>query len=176
MKRPLITALALLAIGAASAGHAATGTVLRNDKLYSQPSAASSVTASVNRGATVTIQQKQGGWLKVSAGKSTGWIRLLSVRAGAGGLGGACVGDVVGMATTKSDPSRVVAVAGLRGLNDEELKQARFNGEELARMEGQAVSVAQARSFASQGGLAAAKVPALPAPQSAQPASSWETQ
>ena len=174
MKRHLIAAFALLAVGAAAAVHASTGTVLRDEKLYSQPSATSSVSASVARGATVTIQQKQGGWLRVTAGKSTGWIRLLSVRAGAGGLGGAGVGDVVGAATTRSDPSRVVAVAGLRGLSDEELKQAKFNGEELARMEAQAVTVAQAKSFAGQVGLAAANVPALPAPRAAQPASSWE--
>lgn len=176
MKRQLIAAFALLAIGAASAAHASTGTVLRDEKLYSQPSATSKVSAAVARGATVTIQQKQGGWLKVSAGKSTGWIRLLSVRAGAGGLGGPGVGDVVGAATTRSDPSRVVAVAGLRGLSDQELKQAKFNGEELARLEGQTVSVAQARSFAGQAGLAAVNVPALPSPRPAQPASSWETQ
>lgn len=176
MKRHLIAAFALLAWGMAAAVHASTGTVLRDEKLYSQPSATSKVNATVARGATVTIQKKQGGWLQVSAGKSTGWIRLLSVRAGAGGLGGAGIGDVVGAATTKSDPSRVVAVAGLRGLNDEELKQAKFNGEELARMEAQAVTTAQARSFAGQVGLAAASVPALPAPQAAQPASSWETQ
>ncbi|MFN3752023.1 MAG: SH3 domain-containing protein [Thiobacillus sp.] len=170
MKRHLITAFALLAWGAAA--YAATGTVLRDEKLYSQPSATSSVTANVARGASVSIQQKQGGWLKVSAGTASGWIRLLSVRVGAGGLGGAGVGDVIGAATTRSDPSRVVAVAGLRGLSDEELKQAKFNGEELARMEALAVTAAQARSFAGQAGLVATRVPALPAP--AQPASSWE--
>lgn len=173
MKRHLITAFALLAWGAAA--HAATGTVLRDEKLYSQPSATASVTANVARGASVSIQQKQGGWLKVSTGASSGWIRLLSVRAGAGGLGGAGVGDVIGAATTRSDPSRVVAVAGLRGLSDEELKQAKFNGEELARMEAQAVTAAQARNFAGQAGLVATRVPALPAPVPAQPASSWET-
>lgn len=174
MKRHFMAALALLAMGVAAAVHASSGTVLRDEKLYSQPSATSSVTASVPRGAAVTIQQKQGGWLRVTAGKSSGWIRLLSVRAGAGGLGGAGVGDVVGVATTRSDPSRVVAVAGLRGLSDEELKQAKFNGEELSRMEEQGVSVAQARSFATQGGLASTNVAALPAPRPAQPASSWE--
>ncbi|MFN3544407.1 MAG: SH3 domain-containing protein [Thiobacillus sp.] len=174
MKHYFMTAFALVTMGMAAAVQASTGTVLRDEKLYSQPNAASSVTASLPRGATVTIQQKQGGWLRVTAGKSTGWIRLLSVRAGAGGLGGPGVGDVVGVATTRSDPSRVVAVAGLRGLNDEELKQAKFNGEELARMEAQAVTAAQARSFAGQAGLVAANVPALPAPRPAQPASSWE--
>jgi hypothetical protein len=83
---------------------------------------------------------------------------------------------VVGAATTQSDPSRVVAVAGLRGLNDEQLKQAKFNADELARMEAQAVSAAQARSFAGQSGLVAANVPALPAPRPAQSSSPWEIQ
>jgi hypothetical protein len=82
---------------------------------------------------------------------------------------------VVGAATTKSDPSRVVAVAGLRGLNDEDLKQAKFNADELARMEAVNVSAAQARSFAGQSGLAAVNVPDLPKPKTAQPSSTWES-
>lgn len=176
MRKPfLISAASLLLLAAASA-QAAQGTVLRDDKLYSQPSATSAVAGNASRGATVNILAKQGGWLKVSTGKSSGWIRLLSVRAGAGGLGGTGVGDVVGAATTKSDPSRVVAVAGLRGLNEEDLKKAKFNGEELARMDGWTATPAQARSFAGQSGLAASNVPALPAPGAAQPkASPWET-
>lgn len=174
MKIALIPA-ALLALCAAASAWAAPGTVLRAEKLYSQPAATSKVTASVTKGAKVDILAKQGGWLKVKAGTSTGWIRLLSVRAGAGGLGGAGVGDVVGAATTKSDPSRVVAVAGLRGLNDEDLKQARFNEEELARMEARTVTAAQARSFAGQSGLAAVSVPDLPKPQAQKPSSTWDS-
>ncbi|MFP5408773.1 MAG: SH3 domain-containing protein, partial [Gammaproteobacteria bacterium] len=154
MKPNLIpTALLLLCTASASAW-AAPGTVLRNEKLYSQPSASASVTANVTKGAPVNILAKQGGWLRVTAGRSTGWIRLLSVRAGVGGLGGAGVGDVVGAATTRSDPSRVVAVAGLRGLTDADLKQAKFNPDELARMEAAGVSVTQARNFAGQARLA----------------------
>lgn len=174
MKIALIPA-ALLALCAAASAWAAPGTVLRAEKLYSQPAATSKVTASVTKGAKVDILAKQGGWLKVKAGTSTGWIRLLSVRAGAGGLGGAGVGDVVGAATTKSDPSRVVAVAGLRGLNDEDLKQARFNEEELARMEARTVTAAQARNFAGQSGLAAVSVPDLPKPQAQKPSSTWDS-
>jgi hypothetical protein len=151
----------------------APGTVLRAEKLYSEPASTSKVTASVAKGASVEILGKQAGWLRVRAGSQSGWIRLLSVRAGAGGLGGAGVGDVVGAATTRSDPTRVVAVAGLRGLDDEDLKQATFNAEELARMEALTVSVAQARSFASQSGLAAVNVPSLPKPQAQQ--STWES-
>ena len=175
MKTFLIPATALALCLATASALAAPGTVLRNDKLYSQPSAASKAAGSVSKGASVNILAKQGGWLRVTSGTSTGWIRLLSVRAGAGGLGGAGLGDVVGVATTRSDPSRVVAVAGLRGLNDEDLKQAKFNGAELAKLNTWQATPAQARSFAAQAGLKTANVAALPAPQPAQSSSPWET-
>ncbi len=150
------------------------GTVLRAEKLYSEPASTSKVTASVAKGASVEILGKQAGWLRVKAGSQSGWIRLLSVRAGSGGLGGVGVGAVVGAATTRSDPTRVVAVAGLRGLNEEDLKQAKFSAEELARMEAWSVSATQARTFASQSGLAAVSVPDLPKPQPQQ-SSKWES-
>ena len=150
------------------------GTVLRAEKLYREPASTSKVTASVAKGARVEILGKQAGWLRVKAGSQSGWIRLLSVRAGSGGLGGAGVGDVVGAATTRSDPTRVVAVAGLRGLNDEDLKQAKFNAEELARLDALSVSATQARAFAGQARLAAVSVPDLPQPQ-AQQSSTWES-
>jgi len=175
MKPFLIPAAALLLCAASASAWAAPGTVLRNEKLYSQPSSGAKVTATVAKGASVDILAKQGGWLRVTAGRSTGWIRLLSVRAGAGGLGGAGIGDVVGAATTRSDPSRVVAVAGLRGLNEEDLKKAEFNAGELARLQAVSVSPAQARSFAGQAGLAAVSVPALPEPKPAESSSSWES-
>ncbi|MDP2056163.1 MAG: SH3 domain-containing protein, partial [Thiobacillus sp.] len=95
MKTFLIPAAALMLCVTAASAWAAPGTVLRNDKLYSQPSASSRVTGSVAKGASVNILAKQGGWLRVTSDKTTGWIRLLSVRAGAGGLGGAGLGDVV---------------------------------------------------------------------------------
>lgn len=165
--------LAVLALSLLSASAlAASGTVLRNDKLYAQPSATSAAAGNVTKGATVNVLSKQGGWLRVSAGKTTGWVRLLSVRVGGGGVGGAGLGDVVGAATTRSDPSRVVAVAGLRGLNDEDLKQAKFDAAELARLDGLTASPAQAANFAAQGGLAAAAVPALPRPGTAGNAAS----
>ena len=163
----------LLCISAASAW-ATPGTVLRNEKLYSQPSSGSAVAASVAKGTSINILSKQGGWLRVTSGRTTGWIRLLSVRAGEGGVGGAGVGDVLGAATTRSDPSRVVAVAGLRGLNDEDLKQAKFNAEELARLNGWQATPSQAQTFASQSGLAAVNVPGLPEPKAAESSSPWE--
>jgi hypothetical protein len=174
MRNNVISATALVLCVSAGPALAAPGTVLRNEKIYSQPSSASAVVGSATKGASVNILSKQGGWLRVTAGKTSGWMRLLSVRAGEGGLGGTGVGDVVGAATTRSDPSRVVAVAGLRGLNDEELKAAKFNAAELAQLDAWVVTVTQAKAFAGQASLVAVKVPALPEPKPAKASSSWE--
>ena len=175
MKPDFIPAALLLLIATTSSALAASGTVLRTDKLYSQPSATASVAGTAAKGASVTVLAKQGGWLRVTAGKTTGWMRLLSVRVGAGGLSSSGLGDVVGAATTRSDPSRVVAVAGLRGLNEEDLKKATFNADELARLDKWTVTAAQSKSFAGQAGLVAVQVPILVEPKPAQtPQSSWE--
>jgi hypothetical protein len=172
--KPYLIPAALLLIAVASSALAASGTVLRTDKLYSQPSATAKVAGSVTKGASVNVLAKQGGWLRVTAGKTTGWMRLLSVRIGAGGLSNSGLGDVVGAATTKSDPSRVVAVAGLRGLNEEELKHATFNAEELSKLDLWTVTPAQSKRFASQADLVAVQVPMLVEPKSMQkPTSSW---
>ncbi len=155
--------------------HAATGTLLRDESLRAQASATAAVSAQASKGTAVDILTRQGGWLQVKTARSQGWVRLLSVRTGSGGAGGAGVGDVLGVATSQSNPSRVVAVAGVRGLNEEELKTAKFSPEELARLENGAVTREQARANASRVGLVVTNVPSLPKPQSrTDPAkSSW---
>lgn len=170
-----MTGALLAAWMVAASALAAPGTVLRDERLFAQAASTAKEVGSVKRGQAVEIIAKQGGWLRVRAGNSEGWIRLLSVRSGTGGVGGVGVGDVVGAATTKSDPTRVVAVAGLRGLSAEELKVAKFNGEELARMEGFAATAEQARTRAARNGLVASAIPPLPAPKppASQSNSSW---
>jgi hypothetical protein len=171
-----LSAAATLLMLAFNLVHAAPGLALRDENLLAKPSASSSAVGKMTKGMAVDIVAKQGGWLQVTAGKAQGWVRLLSVRAGAGGSsdGLAGIAGVAGAVTQQSDPSRVVAVAGVRGLNEEDLKGARFSPEELARLDGYAVSRAQATAFAEKSGLKAQNVAALPKPQSSQPArSGW---
>lgn len=168
------SAAGVLLLMMASLAYAAPGLALRDENLLAKPSASSSAVGKMSKGMAVDIVAKQGGWLQVKAGKAQGWVRLLGVRAGAGGSGDGLAGiaGVAGAVTQQSDPSRVVAVAGVRGLNEEDLKGARFSPEELARLEGYAVSRSQATAFAEKSGLRAQNVAALPKPQSSQPAGS----
>ncbi len=166
MKRSFARLSILLTITVSAPALAASpGSLIRDETLRSQPSATAASVGSIGKGAAVDIIGRQGGWVQVQSGKSHGWVRLLSVRAGSGGAAGAGLGDVVGMATNKSDPSRVVSVAGVRGLSEEDLKKAAFNPAELAKLETLGVSAAQANAFAAKSGLKATSVAELPKPQ-----------
>ncbi len=166
MKRRFARLSILLAVIVSGPALAASpGSLIRDETLRSQPSATAASVGSVGKGAAVDIIGRQGGWVQVQSGKTHGWVRLLSVRAGSGGAAGAGIGDVVGVATTKSDPSRVVAVAGVRGLSEEDLKKASFNPAELAKLESLGVSQAQATTFATRSGLKPVAVAELPSPQ-----------
>lgn len=150
----------------AGAALAATGTLLRDETLRATPSATAAATAELSKGANVEILARQGGWLQVRAGSKTGWVRLLSVRASAASqrdVGGELAG-VIGMGTRQADPGRVVSVAGVRGLSEQDLKAARFNAQELELLDRYAVSRAAAQAFAREAGLASRSIDYLPAP------------
>lgn len=59
---------------------------------------------------------------------------------------------------------QIVATAGIRGLDEEQLRAARFDATELTRMESRTATADAARSFAAQGGLSSRPVAYLPDP------------
>jgi hypothetical protein len=172
--------LGLIAALALSTGvQAAPGKALKDESLLVKPQAGSAVAGRMSRGATVEIVAKSGGWLQVKTAGKTGWVRLLSVRAGQGGASGSGLADVAGIATRPASSSRVVSVAGVRGLSDGELKNAHYDAVQMSKLDAEAVSTTVARDFARAGGLVAQRVDLLPKPESASPpasSNSWETQ
>lgn len=144
---------------------AASGEMIKDEDLKSAADAASAVVGRAAKGASVQILARQGGWTQISSAGKTGWVRILAVKSTAPS-GGA--GDVLGLVeagTTRRDPGKVVAVAGLRGLNEEELRQARFNPNELRILDDYMSTRAQAESFARTAGLRPAKFAYLPGPK-----------
>jgi uncharacterized protein YgiM (DUF1202 family) len=154
----------------------ASGTMIRDDQLRAAASATSAVVAQVPKGAGVEVLARQSGWIQIRVGGRTGWVRLLSVRtseAAQRDVGGELAG-VIGMGTRQADPSRVVSVAGVRGLDVQDLKAGRFNEQELERLDRHAVGRPEAQSFAREGGLAARPLDYLPAPaQTNRQSSPW---
>lgn len=157
----------LLVLFAALPAWAAPGVMLRDDTLRSAPSATAAAVGSVAKGQAVEVLGRQSGWSRIQAQGKTGWVRLLSVRGGAVAqtdVGGELAG-VLALGATRRDPGKVVAVAGVRGLSEEELKQARYDARQLERLEGYAVTLPEATRFAAEAGLTRRELAYLPAPQ-----------
>lgn len=150
---------ALLVVASAPAW-AAPGGMIKDDDVRAAPNATAKVLTRAAKGSAVEVVARQGGWTQIRVGGQTGWVRVLSVRGTA--EGGASLSDAV--ALTQRRQGKVVAVAGVRGLNEEELKSARFDAGELVKLDRFAVSEADARQFARAGKLVARPVDYLPDP------------
>ena len=130
-------------------------TALKADTLRKEPYADAKSVGNLAKNDSVEILNKKGVWLKVKSKKSTGWVRLLSVKRGAASSSGSNLADI---ASGRSGTGKVVSTTGIRGLSAEELKAAKFNEEEMKKMESYQASTSAAQSFASTGGLNATKM------------------
>lgn len=159
--RAIMTACGMLL---AIAAHAAeSGTALKTDELKAEPFRDAKTVASLATGDKVDILGKDGGWLKVKSAKGSGWVHMLSIRKGDARKGSGDAAGLLGLASGRAGTGKVVATTGIRGLNEEDLKTARFNEPELKLDESYASSRADAQKFATQGKLAARKFDYLPA-------------
>ena len=71
-------------------------------------------------------------------------------------------GGVLELASGRAGTGNVVAATGVRGLNEEELKEAQFNAAEIKKLESFAVPEKRARNFARNGKLVARQLEFLP--------------
>jgi len=147
---------------------AEVGTALKNDQVRAEPYSDSRVTGSIARNDKVEILSRSGAWLNIKTTKTKGWVRLLSVKRGTASSG-TSASDVLGLASGRSGTGKVVATTGVRGLNEEDLKSAKFDEAQVKTLEGYTQSQQQGEKFAAARGLKAEKLEYLPAP--AQPAS-----
>jgi hypothetical protein len=72
---------------------------------------------------------------------------------------------VLGIASGRAGTGKVVSTTGIRGLNEEELKSAKFNADELKLAESFATTRADADGFAKKGELKSQKFDYLPEPK-----------
>lgn len=160
----LLTALLLPGLSLAE-----TGVALKNDQVRAEPYSDARVAGNISRNEKVEILSRKGAWLNIKTPKTKGWVRLLSVKRGAASSG-TNASDVLNLASGRSGTGKVVATTGVRGLNEEDLKSAKFDEAQVKSLESHTQSAAQGQKFASAAKLKAGKLEYLPAP--AQPSSS----
>jgi len=143
---------------------AETGSALKADVIRKEPYSDAKKTGDIARGEKLQILGKKGAWLNVKTTKAGGWVRLLSVKRGAASSGSQVKG-VLDVASGRAGTGKVVATTGVRGLNEEELKNAKYSEVEVKKLESFTITSGQAQQFAKSGGLKAVKFNYLSEPQ-----------
>lgn len=164
---PMLLCLLAVMVGPAVAEPV---TVERDSALRAEPRTDAGVVGNLAKGAAGDAVARQGAWVQVKSGAMTGWLYSFNVRfgavtAGAGEASGA--GSALGRVFGSRQGVNVTATIGIRGLDEEDLKQAKFDAGQLQALDGFAASREQADAHAVQAGLSASRVEYL-----AQPAQS----
>lgn len=161
--RVWVMALGLLSLAAAAQE---SGVVLKDDVLRIEPFADAKTVGNVVKGAQVSIVKKTGGWYQVKAGKTQGWVRMLSIRRGEATKVdvGKEVGGLAALSSGRAGTGQIVSTTGVRGLSEEELKGAKFNEAQLMKAQSFAASQGDAQDFAAKGKLKGRKFDYLPEP------------
>ena len=144
---------------------AESGVVLKDEIVRKEPYSDAKQVGVMKAGDKVSIIKKDGGWLNIKSGKSSGWVRMLSVRRGTAEKSRNMADSLKTLASGRTGTGHVVATTGIRGLNEEELKSAKFNAVELGKMDKFAVSANEAKTFAAQGKLKPRSFDYLPVPK-----------
>ena len=165
MKHLFMIAMLLLVLTSQAIMAAESGTALKVDDLKKEPFSDAKTIAMLAAGDKVSILKKEGGWLNVKAAKGTGWVRMLSIRKGEPRRAAGLADNLKGLSSGRAGTGTVVATTGIRGLNEEELKAAKFDAEQLTLAEASLTTRVEAKKFADQAKLKSRSVDYLPVPQ-----------
>ncbi|MFA7097282.1 MAG: SH3 domain-containing protein [Gammaproteobacteria bacterium] len=155
----------LLCITSNLAAAAETAVTIRPVELKQKPFTDAPSLATLPEKTPVTILERQGAWTHVqSAPQTQGWVRMLSLRLGDGTVKQGDLGLASVLNAARTGSSGVTVTTGVRGLSEEELRDAQPDPAELEKVERMAVAPQEARQFAADAKLKAAPLAYLPAP------------
>lgn len=140
----------LLAWGAAVAQPV---TIARDSSLHAEPQTGAAVVARLKQGESAEQIGRQGAWVNVKSASGTGWLFSFNVTYGPGAAPAAGGG-----AAAMPERRAVTSTIGIRGLEAEDLRQARFDETQLNLLDKHAVSKQDAQAAAHGSGLSAVRV------------------
>ena len=156
-----MAALALARPAAAQAGQQAQVHKPSVD-VHATADSRSAVVATLKQGAAVTVAGQQGLWYRVAT--PAGFVRVNELRL-ASGKKSASSSDVGGLFAGRAGKGRVSETAGVRGLDESDLRAASFDGAQLAKMESYRETPQQAAAAMRNAKLRERSIPYKPEEQ-----------
>ncbi len=151
----LATLLLFRAVGAEAAEK---GLIIRAGDLLAQPFIDAANAGKVAPAQQVTIVERRGAWVNVQASGKSGWVRLLNVRlepvAGVAGLAKPQPARPNGLSSLlQTGSSGRTVTTGVKGMDEEDIKNSVPNYQELTLLETLGVDAADARANAAKSNL-----------------------
>lgn len=131
-----------------------TATAVRNTEIKAKPFADAAIVGTLEQGGKVEVLARKASWMRIKADDSSGWVKMLSLRLSEGETnksGDSGLGALFNVASKGSSGGTVTT--GVRGLSEENLKNAQANPKALEAMQGYVANKTEAQQFAKSGGL-----------------------
>lgn len=137
---------------------------VRSTEIKQLPYTDAATVGTLGEKASVNVMSRQGGWVKISSDKGNGWVRMLSLRGDstAKKSGDTGLQSLINVGRTGS--SGITMTTGIRGLSDEDLKNAHPNPGEFEKLKNYAANKAKAEKFGYDAKLKIRQLDYLPAP------------
>ena len=129
------------------------GAVIRADELKAMPFIDAASSASLAANQPVNILSRKGGWVQVEVNGQTGWVRMLNVRLQAAGNQPQAQANLRSASLLRTGSSGRTVTTGIKGLGEEDLKNASPDPAQLAELTAMAVSPDEASANARSSGL-----------------------
>ena len=135
---------------------------VRSTEIKQQPFSDAATIATLKEKTGVNILSRQGGWVRISSESGNGWVRMLSLRSDstAQKQGDSGLKSLLNVGRTGS--SGITVATGVRGLSEEDLKNAHPDPDELAKLNNYTSSKAQAEKFARDAKLKTLRLDYVP--------------
>lgn len=157
-------AIGLLLLGGLTAalGAEQIAYTVRNTDIKQQPYSDAATVAKLNENASVSIVKRQGGWVRIISKAGNGWVKMLSLRGNntAAKQGDSGLRSLLNVG--RSGSSGITVATGVRGLDEEDLKNAQPNPREFEKLQNYAVNKPKAEKFARDAKLKPQQLDYLP--------------
>jgi hypothetical protein len=146
--RTFLAAL-VFALGVGSALAQETGFAVRQTDVKKEPFSDADTIGTLAEKAKVKVLDRQGGWMQVESGASSGWVRMLSIRMDSG-QSSIMSGLKSLFSVARTGSSGTTVTTGVRGLDKEQIQNAKPNPEEVKKLAAFAATKVDAERMAAE--------------------------
>jgi hypothetical protein len=126
-----------------------TGFAVRETEVKKEPFSDAQTLGTLAEKAQVKVLARQGGWMQVESGAQSGWVRMLSIRMDSG-QSNIFSGLKSLFSVARTGSSGTTVTTGVRGLDKEQIQNAKPNPEEVKKLAAFAATKADAERMAAE--------------------------